>query len=123
MSSLILNHEIITTEVKAKIVKRQIDKVITRAKKGDLHSRRLIHSLFNSKNVTQKLVDHLAPQMSARTSGFTKIISLGNRRGDNTPMAKVTFTDSIIAVQEVKTNSDKANLKTKITKTKSAPKK
>lgn len=112
LASLFLNHELTTTETKAKVIKRLSDKFITKAKVGDLHHRRQIHSFFNNKQVTHTLVDVLAPQMKNRTSGFTKIAKLGERRGDNTAMARLTFSDPIVKTETLEPKAAKSTKKT-----------
>lgn len=104
-AALIQHGTIETTQTKAKIIKRHIDKHITLAKKGTLHSRRLIQAFFNQKQTTNRLVDVIAPSFSNRTSGYTRITPLGNRRGDDTPMVRIEFVDPIIETEEVKSAS------------------
>lgn len=101
-AALIMHGKITTTEVKAKIMKNRIDKLITQAKKGNLHSRRLIHAYFNQDKITNRLVDHLAPNMSTRVSGYTKITKLGYRRGDNSSLAQIEFVDHIAEPEIIK---------------------
>ena len=93
--ALVTHGRVETTQSKAKILKGHIDKLITKAKQGSLHSRRQLHSVFNRRDITNRLVDHILPQISHRTSGFTKITPLGVRRGDNTMMARIEFVDKI----------------------------
>lgn len=93
---LIEHGAIETTITKAKILKRHIDKHITVAKKGTLHSRRQLQAVFNHKNTTHRLVDIIAPSFSARNSGYTRVIPLGIRRGDDTMMARIEFVDPVI---------------------------
>ena len=88
--------EITTTVTKAKVIQPKIDKLITTAKKGTLHSRRQIESFFNKKPITNKLFDHLAPNLLSRTSGYTRITKLNYRRGDNTLLAKIELVDKIV---------------------------
>ncbi len=97
--ALISHGRVTTTEAKAKLIKNQIDKLITKAKTGTLHSRRQIQAYFNQKPITNRLVDHLAPSLEARTSGYTRIIKLPSRRGDNASMARIEFVDTILEPQ------------------------
>jgi len=113
-AQLIVHGEITTTTAKAKMVQPKIDKLITTAKKGSLHSRRQIESFFNKKPITNKLVDHLAPNLTSRTSGYTRITKLNRRKGDNTLLAKIELVDKIID-SEVVTKKPKIPL-TKSTK-------
>jgi large subunit ribosomal protein L17 len=87
--------EIKTTEAKAKLVKRLIDKVITRAKKPSLNSRRLVQKTLVFEPAVNKLVAELAPRFSSRTSGYTRLTKLGNRSGDDTMMVRVSFVDRV----------------------------
>ena len=89
ISSLFLKEEIKTTLSKAKAIKGLVDKLITKAKKGTLHNQRLIHAFLQNKKATERLVKKIAPRFKKRTSGFTRIIRLGQRRGDAAPMVKI----------------------------------
>jgi large subunit ribosomal protein L17 len=83
--------QIVTTEKKAKALKRLADKLVGQAQDNSAASRRQVHKSFGKRDVTNTLVDKVAPAMSDRNSGFVRVTALGNRRGDNTPMAKVEF--------------------------------
>ena len=88
--SILLYEEITTTEAKAKEVKPIVDKVISKAKNGSLHTRRQLLAFYNNnEKVVQKLFDNLAPRFESRESGYTTMFKLGPRKGDNAPMAKV----------------------------------
>jgi large subunit ribosomal protein L17 len=84
-----------TTLVKAKATVPYTEKLISKAKKGDLHNRRMIISALQTKEMAHKLVDDIAPLLTGRTSGHLRITKTGNRRGDNAPMARVSFVDDI----------------------------
>lgn len=92
---LIENGEITTTKEKAKEVKRLADKVIAKAQTDDLNTRRQLHKIFGKRDVVNTLVDVVAKKMSGRNSGFTTIVSLGKRRGDNSEMAKLSLVEKI----------------------------
>ncbi|GEM_PF-47851 len=83
--------EITTTQAKAKVLKRLADKLVHKAQDDTLATRRGLHRVFGKRDVVSTLVDRVAPAMSDRTSGFTRITPVGNRRGDNTPMVKISF--------------------------------
>ena len=83
--ALILNEKIKTTEAKAKEVSGFTEKFITRAKKGDLNSRRLLANFF-SKKIVKKLVDEIGPRYKERKGGYTRIIKLGPRRSNGAKM-------------------------------------
>ena len=92
---LVANGHLTTTIAKAKAVQGHAEKLITKAKDGSLHQRRIIHSFLGENFTTNLLVDVIAPQLKNRTSGFTKITKLGERRGDSSMMVKLEFTDTI----------------------------
>ena len=85
-SSLLLKEKIKTTEPKAKELRGFVEKFITRAKKGDLHSRRLLLK-FLSPQVVRKLIGDIAPRYKERNGGYTRIIKIGLRKGDRAKMA------------------------------------
>lgn len=85
-NSLFLKEKIKTTEARAKEVQRFAEKFITRAKKGDLHSRRLLLRFF-SPQIVKKLVEDIAPQYKERKGGYTRILKLGPRKSDGAKMA------------------------------------
>lgn len=92
--SLVLNESIETTLAKAKETVPYTEKLITKAKKGDLHNRRQIISSLHTIEAANKLVDELAPKLKARNSGYFRIEKTRLRRGDNSQMARVSFVDS-----------------------------
>lgn len=95
-SSLIDNGAITTTVPKAKEIVPYVEKLITKAKKGDLHSRRQIMAKVAHVSSAHKLVDEIAPKLTTRTSGHIRITKdMPARRGDNAPMARVSFVDEL----------------------------
>jgi large subunit ribosomal protein L17 len=84
----VIEHERIkTTEAKAKAVKPELEKLITLAKRGDLHARRqALSTLGQDKSVVHKLFEDVAPRYAARSGGYTRILKLGPRRSDSTEM-------------------------------------
>ena len=88
LSRQLIEHERIqTSQAKAKAVKPEVEKMITLAKRGDLHSRRLLLSrLGQDKFIVHKLVDEIAPRYTERPGGYTRIVKLGPRRSDSTEM-------------------------------------
>lgn len=92
--SLIEHGSIETTLPKAKDTRPYVEKLVSKAKKGDLHSRRQIVSILASVPAAHKLVDQIAPAMQ-RTSGYTRIKKTALRRGDGAQMARISFVDSI----------------------------
>ena len=93
--SLIKYESIETTLPKAKEVVPYVEKLITKAKKGDLHNRRQIISKLQTLTSAHKLVDELAPKMQGRDSGHLRITKTRLRRGDNAQLAKVSFVDDL----------------------------
>ena len=87
---LIMNGKIVTTETRAKEVRRCADKMITYAKKGDLISRRkALAFLQNDTVAVKKLFDELAPKYATRNGGYTRVLKLDERDGDNALMAVI----------------------------------
>ena len=95
--SLIKYETIETTLPKAKEIVPYVEKLITKAKKADLHNRRQVISGLQTVESAHKLVDELAPKMTTRNSGHLRIKKTGLRRGDNTQMATVSFVDDLKA--------------------------
>jgi large subunit ribosomal protein L17 len=90
--NLIVREKIKTTEAKAKELKPFIEKILTRAKKGDLATRRLIIAkLMNREREVKKLFDTLAPKYEDRKGGYTRILKLGARKSDGAKMAYIEF--------------------------------
>lgn len=88
MVTSLLDHErIVTTTPKAKEVRKVADKMITLAKRGDLHARRQAFSFIQDRTVVAKLFDELGPEYKERNGGYTRIIQTGNRIGDAAAMA------------------------------------
>jgi large subunit ribosomal protein L17 len=93
--SLVVHESIETTLPKAKELVPYAEKLITKAKKGDLHNRRQVVSGLHTVASAHKLVDDIAPKLSGRTSGHLRIEKAAVRRGDNTQMARVSFVDNL----------------------------
>ncbi len=93
--SLIKYESIETTVTKAKELVPYVEKLITKAKKGDLHNRRQVISGLQTVESAHKLVDEIAPKLTTRNSGHLRIERTGTRRGDNTQMARVSFVDDL----------------------------
>ena len=94
MSNSLIKHEQITTTLpKAKELKRFVEKIITLGKKGNLESRRKAISILRDQKMAKKTFDILAVRYKERNGGYTRIIKLGNRFGDNAPTAVIEFVD------------------------------
>ncbi len=80
---------ITTTETKARVLRPVAEKLITKAKRGDLHNRREVLKTIRDKSVVHELFTEIAPRFSERPGGYTRITKLGPRKGDNAPMAVI----------------------------------
>lgn len=85
--SLFLHGRITTTEAKAKMLQPYAEKLITKAKRGDLHARRLVAAKVPDRDVIAYLFDEIAPRFADRDGGYTRLLKLGPRQGDSAPMA------------------------------------
>ncbi|QCT42207.1 50S ribosomal protein L17 [Candidatus Nanosynbacter featherlites] len=94
-TSLVEHGKIETTLPKAKELKRHIEKIITKAKKGDLASRRQVIAALSTRAAAYKLVDEIAPQLGGRTSGHVRVERTRLRVGDGAQMAIIEFVDDI----------------------------
>ncbi len=94
-NSLVLEESIETTLPKAKEVLPYVEKLITKAKKGDLHNRRQVIASLMTLEAAHKLVDEIAPKLKGRNSGHLRIERTRLRRGDNAQMATISFVDDL----------------------------
>ncbi|NLD99435.1 MAG: 50S ribosomal protein L17 [Fibrobacter sp.] len=85
--SILDKERVVTTLAKAKEVRSVVERLITYGKKGDLHSIRLAARRINDKTVLKKLFDDIAPSYKDREGGYTRIIKIDDRKGDNAPMS------------------------------------
>ena len=95
-SSLVVHKQIITTDAKAKELRRYAERLVTYAKKDNLHGRRLILKNIkgsNSKLITNILMHEIAPIYKDRKGGYTRIIKIGNRKNDNSLVSMIQFVD------------------------------
>ncbi|GJL97813.1 MAG: 50S ribosomal protein L17 [Hyphobacterium sp.] len=108
MSASLIEHEqIVTTLPKAKEMKPFMDKLITLAKRGDLHARRQAISKVRDVAQVGKLFETLGPRYSERSGGYTRVLKAGFRHGDNAPMAVIELVDRDPAARGA---SDRARL-------------
>ena len=121
-SDLIINERIVTTEARAKEVRSLADKMVTLAKRGDLHARRQAAAFVRNElaivqetedkvvvqTVLQKLFDDLAPRFAERNGGYTRILKMGPRRGDAAPMVVLEFVEGAVAAEENEETEAKA---------------
>lgn len=96
-TSLVEHGKIETTLPKAKELVRYIEKLITKAKKGDLHNRRQVIAKLSTQAAAYKLVDEIAPQLTGRTSGHVRVERTRVRIGDGAQMATIAFVDELKA--------------------------
>jgi large subunit ribosomal protein L17 len=118
VTSLVLHEAIITTEPKAREIAPHFERLVTKAKQGDLAGQRAIRQVLTSENAAKKLMLELAPAFAERNGGYTRIVKLPNRRGDNAPMAQVSLVlDKVVPAEVVE-----APKATKVTKAPAAKK-
>lgn len=89
VASLVAAEGIVTTEARAKAVRPIAEKMITKAKKGGLHNFRQVLAYLGDVEMTTKLFDDVGPRYASRPGGYTRILKLGPRQGDNAPMARI----------------------------------
>ena len=92
-TSLFLHERIETTEAKAKELRPYAERLISRARKNDLHSRRLVARKIADREVLGKLFSDIAPRYAERPGGYTRILKLGHRKGDAAEMALIELVD------------------------------
>jgi large subunit ribosomal protein L17 len=92
-ASLFVEGSIITTTTRAKEVRRVAEKLITKAKSGTMNDRRLVIARMPHKEAVNKLFDELGPKYADRNGGYTRIVKLGTRVGDASPMAVIQLVD------------------------------
>ncbi|MEO3974193.1 50S ribosomal protein L17 [Streptomyces sp. CAU 1734] len=88
---------ITTTEAKARRLRPVAERLITKAKKGDIHNRRLVLQTITDKGIVHALFTEIAPRYAERPGGYTRITKVGPRRGDNAPMAVIELVEGEIA--------------------------
>jgi large subunit ribosomal protein L17 len=97
LATALLEHErIVTTEPKAKELRRVADKLVTLGKRGNLHARRQALQVVQKNAVVQKLFNDIAPRFAERHGGYTRIVRLGYRPGDAAAMAVIELVDAQI---------------------------
>ncbi|MBO1752324.1 50S ribosomal protein L17 [Actinotalea sp. BY-33] len=111
-TSLFEHRRITTTETKAKRLRPLAERLITFAKRGDLASRRRVLATVRSKEVVHELFTEIAPAMAERQGGYTRITKVGNRKGDNAPMAVIELVmEPVSAKQATVREAEKATKK------------
>ena len=89
VASLIAAEALVTTEAKAKALRPIAERVITKARKGGVHRQRQVVSFIRDKDMAHKLFEEIGPRYEDRPGGYTRILKLGPRHGDNAPMARI----------------------------------
>ncbi len=118
LATALFEHDrITTTEAKAKRLRPLAEKLITFAKRGDLHARRQVMTVVRDKDVVHKLFAEIGPNYTERPGGYTRITKVNPRKGDNAPMAVIELVESITAAQSVVREGERAR------GTKTAPRK
>ncbi|GAC1444918.1 MAG: 50S ribosomal protein L17 [Mycobacteriales bacterium] len=116
-SALFEHGRITTTESKAKRLRPYAEHLITFGKRGDLHARRQVLKRLNDKGVVHTLFDEIGPRYANRPGGYTRIVKLGPRKGDNAPMAIIELVEALTVAQQAVGEAERAR------GTKVAPKK
>ncbi len=124
-TQLFQHGKITTTEAKAKRVQPLADRLISKAKRGDLHNRRIVLQTVTDKGVVHTLFTEIAPKLAEREGGYTRITKIGPRKGDNAPMAVIEIvTESVEESRKAKAKgSAKKAEPAKAETKKAAPKK
>ena len=89
VASLVAAEYLVTTEAKAKALRPIAERMITKAKKGGVANQRNVIAFMRDKDMTAKLFNEIGPRYSSRNGGYTRILKLGTRHGDNAPMARI----------------------------------
>ena len=107
-TSLFKHGKITTTETKAKRLRPLAEQLITKAKRGDLHSRRRVLTVVQDKDVVYALFDEIAPRYANRDGGYTRIVKKGPRKGDAAPMAIIELVEELVAAAPTKATKSAA---------------
>jgi large subunit ribosomal protein L17 len=124
-TSLFEHDSITTTEAKAKRLRPLAERLVTFAKRGDLHARRRVLSVISDKGVVHRLFTEIAPDMAERPGGYTRITKIGARKGDNAPMAVIELVREPLSAKQATVKEAEAATKKAAKKTaakKAAPK-
>ena len=116
-TSLFEHRRITTTEAKARRLRPLAERLITKAKRGDMHARRQVLAIIRDKGVVHELFTEIGPSFAARPGGYTRIIKIAPRKGDNAPMAIIELVEALTVAQEAVGEAERAR------GTKAAPRK
>jgi large subunit ribosomal protein L17 len=106
VTSLFEHDRITTTDARAKELRKLADRMITLAKRGDLHARRQALQVVQDRKVVAKLFDRLAPRYQERPGGYTRIIKLGSRPGDNASLSIIELVEEEYSAQPTGTGDE-----------------
>ncbi len=120
VTSLLKNNQIKTTDAKAKELRRWADKVITLAKRGDLHARRQVLAIVREKNVVHKLFAEANERFGHLAGGYTRVIKAGFRPGDAARVSIIQFVVSEVATKPAEVKESSSDSETTISKDKSS---
>jgi len=109
VTSLLEHDRITTTDARAKELRKLADRMITLAKRGDLHARRQALQVVQDRKVVAKLFDRLAPRYQERPGGYTRIIKLGSRPGDNASLSIIELVEEEYSAQPTGTGDEGAS--------------
>ncbi|OGC59780.1 50S ribosomal protein L17 [candidate division WWE3 bacterium RIFCSPLOWO2_01_FULL_42_11] len=104
-TSMVLNGSLETTLPKARALRPVIEKLVTRARIGDLNSRRAMHAFFFTDVAVDKMLTEVAPKFKERSGGYTRIVKLGPRKNDRAEVARIEFIDKVGQVEAPKVAS------------------
>jgi large subunit ribosomal protein L17 len=107
-TSLFEHGRITTTEAKAKRLRPFAEKLVTFAKRGDLHARRQVMTVIRDKDVIHHLFADIGPRYENRAGGYTRITKVGNRKGDNAPMAVIELVEALTVAQQAVGEAERA---------------
>ncbi|SDC09974.1 LSU ribosomal protein L17P [Geodermatophilus telluris] len=107
-TSLFEHGRITTTEAKAKRLRPFAEKLVTFAKRGDLHARRQVMTVIRDKDVVHHLFAEIGPRFENRPGGYTRITKVGPRKGDNAPMAVIELVEALTVAQEAVGEAERA---------------
>ena len=107
-TSLFEHGRITTTEAKAKRLRPLAEKLVTFAKRGDLHARRQVMTTIRDKNVVHTLFAEIGPRFENRPGGYTRITKVGPRKGDNAPMAVIELVEALTVAQQAVGEAERA---------------
>ena len=106
---LIRHEAVTTTQARAKVVQPHMERLISKAKRGDTHNRRLALRTLGDRELAYILFEELAPKFAERDGGYTRVVKLGNRRGDNAPLARIELvTEKVSPKQAAVREAEKA---------------